>query len=222
MPSESEIITRYGTTKATVRETVNILRTEGRIVSRPGKGIFVRKFKRYDRHGSKRHLRSHRPAGTSPTQAETAQQDIRRELQLLGVATVPAPAEIAELLDVPTGTLLVRRRHLITLDGDPAQTANSYFIAEQVQGTRIARHEAIPGGVHAELASVLGRPLTEAREVFVARMPTPQETETLNLLPGTPVVELSRTIYAGEHAVEATSFLFDAGWHRFTYDVPMD
>ncbi|GAA1020169.1 hypothetical protein GCM10009556_082590 [Acrocarpospora pleiomorpha] len=68
-------------------------------------------------------------------------------------------------------------------DGDPAQSADSYFVADQVQGTRTARHEAIPGGVHA----VLARPLTEAREVFVARMPTLRETETLALLPGTPV-----------------------------------
>jgi hypothetical protein len=39
----------------------------------------------------------------------------------------------------------------------------------------------------------------------------PAETEALASLPGTPVVELSRTIYAAERAVEVTSFLLDAG-----------
>jgi DNA-binding GntR family transcriptional regulator len=53
-------------------------------------------------------------------------------------------------------------------------------------------------------------------------MPTPSEKDTLNLLPGTPVVELTRTIYAGDRPVDVTAFLFDAGWHRFVYDVPMD
>ncbi len=222
LPSESELVAEYSTTKATARAAIDILRTDGLIVSQHGRGIFVRRFKRYNRFGTKRHLSSQRPTGTSPTQAETEAQDIRRELDLLGVETLPAPADIASHLGVEPGTPVVRRRHLISLDGDPAQTADSYFLADQVGGSRIARMEQIPGGVHTELAAVLGTALTSATEVLVARMPTPAEKETLNLLPGTPVVELLRTIYAGDRPVEVTAFLFDAGWHRFVYDVPMD
>ncbi|MGW4412945.1 GntR family transcriptional regulator [Nonomuraea sp. NPDC004702] len=184
--------------------------------------MFVRRFKRYDRHGSKRHLHSQQAADTFPTQAETQAQGIQRELELVDVATVPAPGDVAAILGVDEGMPLVCRRHLITLDGDPAQTADSYFVAEQVDGSRIGRHERILGGVHSELAAVLGVPLTAADEVLIARMPTPAEKEVLSLLPGTPVVELTRTIYTDERPVEVTRFLFDAGWHRFIYTVPMD
>jgi len=222
LPSERDLVAEYGTSKTTARAAMDILRSDGLTESRLGKGVFVRRFKRYDRHGSKRHLRSQRPAGTSPTQAETQAQEIQRELELLDVDTIAAPADVASLLRVAEGAPLVRRRHLITLDGDPAQTADSYFIAEQVEGSRIARHEQIPGGVHSELAAVLGVPLTRAEEMLVARMPTPAEREHLSVLPGTPVVELTRTIYADEQPVEVTRFLFDAGWHRFIYDVPID
>lgn len=222
LPSESELIAEYGTTKATARAAIEMLRTDGLIVSQRGRGIFVRKFKRYDRYGTKRHLSSQRPAGTSPTQAETQAQDIERTLDLLAVETLPAPADIAGHLNVEPGTPLVRRRHLISLDGDPAQTVDSYFLAEQVGESRIARMEQIPGGVHTELATVLGTALTRATEVLVARMPTQGEKETLTLLPGTPVVELIRTIYAGERPAEVSRFVFDAGWHRLIYDVPMD
>lgn len=222
LPSESDLVAEYNTSKATARAAMDLLRADGLVVSKHGKGVFVRRFKRYDRNGTKRHLRSQRPAGTSPTQAETQAQDIRRELQLLDVDTIPAPADIAALLNVDEGTPVIRRRHFITLDDDPAQTADSYFIFEQVAGSRIARMEQIPGGVHAELATVLGTPLTAARETFVARMPTPGEKNTLSLLPGTPVVELTRVIHAGDRPVEVTRFLFDAGWHRFVYDVPVD
>lgn len=222
LPSERDLVAEYGTSKATARAAMDILRADGLTESKRGKGVFVRRFKRYDRHGSKRHLRSQRPAGTSPTQAETRGQDIARDLQLIDVGEVPAAGDIAERLAVEAGTPLVRRRHLITLDGDPAQLADSYFVADQVRGSRIERQEQIPGGVHAELAAVLGVPLTRAVETLVARMPTPAERETLALLPGTPVVELTRTIYADGRAVEVTRFLFDAGWHQFTYEVPMD
>lgn len=222
LPSERDLVGDYGTTKATARAAMDILRADGLIVSKHGKGVFVRKFKRYDRYGSKRHLRSQRPAGTSPTQAETEAQKIQRELQLLAVETLPAPADIARRLGVETGTPLVRRRHLITLDSDPAQTADSFFVAAHVEGSRIAHMEKIPGGVHAELANVLGEALTRATEEAIARMPTPAEKETLALLPGTPVVELIRTIYAGDRPAEVTIWLFDAGWHRFIYDVPVD
>lgn len=223
LPSETQLMAEYDMgSKNILKEARRLLEAEGLIVSEHGRGTFVRRFKRYDRHGSTRHLRSQRPSGTTPTQAETQAQGITRELQLLNVDTVPAPTDVAALLDVSKETDLVCRRHLITLDGDPAQTAASYFVATMVEGSRIARMESIPGGVHAELAVVLGTALTRAEETFVARMPTSAEVETLALLPGTPVVDLTRTIYAGERPVEVSRFLFDGSWHRFIYDVPMD
>ncbi len=213
---------QYGTkSKNILKDARKLLEVAGLIVSKHGQGVFVRRFKRYLRNGTKRHLSSQRPAGTSPTQAETESQGIQRGRNLLAVETLPAPADIAEHLRVEAGTLLVCRQHLITLDGDPAQTADSFFVADQVQGSRIARMEEIPS-VHAELAAVLGTPLTHAQEVLVARMPTPAEKEALALLPGTPVVELTRVIHAGDQPVEVTKFLFDGSWHRFVYDVPMD
>lgn len=222
LESERKLVERYGTSKATVRKALDTLKAEGLLVGEAGSGTRVRRFKRYDRNGSKRHLRSQRPAGTSPTQAETQAQDIEREIHLLDVEEVPAPAGVAALLDVPEGAGLVCRRHLITLDGDPAQTADSYFVAAMVEGSRIARAEPIPGGVHAELAAVLDEAPTRAEEVLIARMPTPAEVAMLALLPGTPVIELTRTIYAADQPVEVTQFLFDAGWHRLVYDVPVD
>jgi len=223
LPSETQLMAEYGTkSKNVLKNARALLEADGVIVSEHGRGVFVRRFKRYDRHGSRRHLRSRRPTGTSPTQAETQAQNIERTLDLLAVETLPAPADIAGHLNVEPGTPLTCRRHLISLDGDPAQTAVSYFVAAVVEGTRIARMESIPGGVHAELAAVLGASLTQAEEILVARMPTQAEKEILALLPGTPVVELTRIIHAGDRPVEVTKFLFDGSWHRFVYNVPMD
>ncbi|MEV7008699.1 GntR family transcriptional regulator [Streptosporangium sp. NPDC051022] len=220
--SERKLVERYGTTKVTVRKVIETLKAEGLLVSEPGSGIRVREIKRLDRLGSRRHLRSQRPAGTSPLEAEAAAQGVHRELILREVISFLPPPGIADLLQITPETPLVVRRHLVTLDGHPAATADSYIPAHLVEGSRIARHEPIPGGVHAELADLLGTPLTGAVEMLVARMPNPDETETLRLPPGTPVVELTRTIHAGDRPVEVTVWLFDASRHRFVYEVPVD
>ncbi|MER7205549.1 GntR family transcriptional regulator [Streptosporangium sp. NPDC000239] len=177
---------------------------------------------RFDRFGSRRHLRSRRPEGTSPLQAEAADQGIHRELVLREVAVTAPPPDVADVLQVTVDTPLVVRRHLVVLDGHPAATADSYIPAHLVEGTRIVRSEKIPGGVHAALTEVLGTPLTHAVEALVARMPAPVEAETLELPPGTPVVELVRTIHADDRPVEVTVWMFDASRHRFVYDVPVD
>ncbi|MGW4425769.1 GntR family transcriptional regulator [Streptosporangium sp. NPDC004631] len=222
LDSERKLVEKYGTSKATVRKVIETLKAEGLLVSEPGSGNRVRRIKRLDRLGSKRHLRSQRPAGTSPLEAEAAEQGFHRELILAEVTTAVAPPDVTDLLGVAPETLVVVRRHLITLDGRPAVTADSYIPARLVEGSRIARHEKVPGGVHAALAEILGAPLTDAVEALIARMPTPAETETLRLPPGTPVVELIRTLHAGEQPVEVTVWLFDASRHRFIYDVPVD
>ncbi|WP_157253252.1 GntR family transcriptional regulator [Nonomuraea typhae] len=222
LPSERELIARYKVSKTTVAKALAQLRAEGLLVSEVGRGVFVRSVQRLRRYGTKRHLRSGRPEGTAPLEAEAQAQGMVRERHLLEVATIPAPREIAELLGADEGAALVVRRHVLTINGEPAQIADSYFLASQVTGTIIAQLEQISGGVHGELAELLGHPQMRAVEDLIARMPTPSEAETLTLPPGTPVVELTRTIYADERPVEVTKFLFDGSRHIFTYDVPMD
>jgi DNA-binding GntR family transcriptional regulator len=68
----------------------------------------------------------------------------------------------------------------------------------------------------------LGIAFDIAVEELVARMPTLQETMTLRLVPGTPVVELIRTIYAkDENLIECLSSS-SRPTVSFTYVVPMD
>lgn len=173
--------------------------------------------------GSTRHLRARRPPATAPLEAEAAAQDFRRSSELVEVASVPAPSDVAARLSIPEKTSVVRRSYLLSIDGDVAQTARSYFTHNLADGTLLAEAAHPPGGMHAYLADDLHIDLGVAVEDLVARMPTPQETTTLRLVRGTPVVELIRTIYTkAETPVEVTVFLFAADRHSFTYIVPFD
>jgi len=127
------------------------------------------------------------------------------------------------MLNTAPGTSLIRRRYVLDINGAPSELAASYFTHELADGTILAEPTNIRGGTHNYLADELGLDLTHARELLIARMPTPQEVQDLRLLPGTPVVELTRTFYTrDERAIEVTVFVFAGDRHEFAYDVPVD
>ena len=65
----------------------------------------------------------------------------------------------------------------------------------------------------------LGYPPTRFREDLRSRMPEPEETERLQLPPGTPVVEITRTAYTSEdRPVEINEMIADASAYIFRYD----
>lgn len=223
LPSVRNLVDEFGTAQGTVRQAIEQLKSEGLIVARQGSGIFVRKARRRGRMGSTRHLRSRRPPATTPLEAEAAAQNFHRSSELVEVVSVPAPPEVAQRFGVPEGTSVVRRSYLLSIDGEVAQTARSYFTHELADGTVLAEHAQPANGTHAYLADDLGTTIDVAVEELVARMPTPQEMLALRLVPGTPVVELIRTISdKAQRPVEVTVFLFAADRHSFAYVVPLD
>ena len=223
LPSVRSLVDQFGAAQGTVRQAIDQLKAEGLVVARQGSGIFVRRPRRLRRMGSTRHLRSRRLPATAPLEAEAAAQSFRRTSELTEVASVAAPKEVAERLGVPEGTNVVRRSYSLSIDGEVAQNARSYFTHQLVDGTLLAEQVQPANGTHAYLAEDLGVALDIAVEELVARMPTPQETVALRLVPGTPVVELVRTIYDKvQQPIEVTVFLFAADRHSFAYVVPMD
>ncbi|MGH3826913.1 MAG: GntR family transcriptional regulator [Pseudonocardiaceae bacterium] len=224
LPSVRELVAQFATAPGTVRQAFAQLTSEGLVVARQGSGAFVRKPRRLRRVGSTRHLRTKRtdPAAL-PLQAEAHSQGFQRSSDLIGVTRVAAPIVVAERLQLPEGSTLIHRRYQLSLDGEIAQTASSYFPASLAEGTALAEPAPPPGGTHAYLADALGLTLEVATEELTARMPTHPESVTLRLLPGTPVLELIRTIYTSdERPVEVTNFLFAGDRHVFVYTVPLD
>lgn len=189
LPSEGDLMAQYGISKATTSRAMGILRGEGLIISHQGKGTFVRGFRRYDREGTRTRLSSPAPAEAPPVQV----------LDLLLAEEVAASSDVAGHLEADPGTLLIHRSYLVSLDGEPAQVVDVYSFADA--------------------NSAPGEASTRAREFLVGRMPTPDEVELLDLLPGTSVIEVTRVVYAGRRPVELMIWLFDAARHRFVYDI---
>lgn len=223
LPSLPTLIAEHDVSMSVIRQALQQLEAEGLIVTKQGRGSFVRRPKRHVRNGMTRHLRSKRQPNVAALEAEADRQGQRRSSVIRDVGNVAAPARVAGLLGAGPGASVLRRRYLLEIDGVPSELADSFFTHDLGDGTLLAEPANIPGGTHNYLTEQLGLDLTHATELLLARMPTPQEVQLLRLLPGTPIVELTRTFYTrDEQPVEVTVFVFVGDRHEFAYDVPVD
>jgi GntR family transcriptional regulator len=223
LPTQKELIEQSGAAPGTVQRAIAQLESEGLVIVRHGKGTFVRRPRRLQRDGSTRHLSQRRAPGAPPMRAEAESQNFEQKQFVVSARTEGAPLDVAGRLGLREGEPVLVRRFVLALNGEPVQTAASYFPDELADDPVLQAAEKVPGGTHAYLKQALGLPLRDASEDLIARMPTPDELKILRLAPGTPVVELLRTIYAADdRPVEVTVFLCAADRFEFTYRVPVD
>ncbi|MFC1409944.1 GntR family transcriptional regulator [Streptacidiphilus sp. N1-12] len=226
LPSENDLKDRYGTTRVTVRKAIALLKADGLLISQQGKGVFVRPRPAVQMLTTGANWRRRRESGTANYNAEAAAQGLVAEQQLLGVETLPAPAEIAERFEVPAGTPVIVRRLLFVVDEQPMQLVCAYYMAARFAGTEVEQPRRIRGGVSRLVEDPVG-PIRQRFIQFVEdleiRMPTPEEAETLAVPPGVPVARVFRTghVASGE-IVEVLDSLVPCDRHVFRYviDVP--
>jgi GntR family transcriptional regulator len=211
LPSERELVERYGTAHATARQAISLLISDGLVVPRQGKGVFVRE----------RPPLVHRLEAKRRILSEARDQGRQAEARLLSVEELTAPVEVASRLnlDVEKGGKVVVRQYLLVVDGEPVQLANSYFDAALVSGTPVAGPENItPGRIDAELRERFNLVPRRFLDEFTARMPTPDERRSLQLLPGTPVVDLLRTYSDPSHGpFEVARYVIASDKHVLVY-----
>ncbi|MPZ89175.1 MAG: UTRA domain-containing protein, partial [Nitriliruptorales bacterium] len=220
LPSERELTERYGTTNKTVREALAVLRAEGRIESQRGVGVFVRHRPPIRRLAHDRFLRSHREAGKAAYTAELEAEKRTPKVEVLSVEPEPAPAPIANLLQIAEGEKVLARRRRYFADGEPMETAVSYVPLDIARGTEIEKENTGPGGIYARLEE-LGHRLHHFTEEIQARMPRPDEARLLSLGPGIPVFHLIRTAYDETgRPVEVCDTIMAADRYTLTYELP--
>lgn len=218
LPGENALMDRYGVARMTARQALATLRYEGLAVSRKGSGVFVRLFKPIRRHGSKRLSRSLWGEGGNIWGAGF--EDRAVSVDHIRIDRVPADKELADMLGVAEGVMLLRRSRRYVVDDRPVQVAISFLSLDLVEGTQITESNTGPGGVFARLAE-LGHAPAEFSEMLTARMPTPEEVAELDIPPGTPVLAITRLAVTAEgRVVDVTRMLLDASCHMLRYDFP--
>ncbi|KOG87930.1 UTRA domain-containing protein [Streptomyces varsoviensis] len=132
---------------------------------------------------------------------------------------VRAPEGVAALLGVAAGDVVVVRRRVIQLDGEPCELTDTYYPVSIARGTRLAEKGKIPGGAVTFLAG-LGHVGVRVREDVTARMPTAEEREALRLDPDEPVLRLDRVTLDGEdRPIQADVMVMPAHRQRLRYEM---
>ena len=225
LPSESELMDQFQTTRTTVRRAIRSLVDEGRVRTERGVGAFVRRAVRPDaliRRPYDRMARFHyRDEGRSPVDVDAGSQGISPDAiqkDHVRLDEVQAPDKVAERLEIPRRTTVFRRRQRLLIDRLPTQLTTSYLPLDVAKGV-LREPVTGEGGTHARIEE-LGFRLTHSIERLGVRMPTPREVRMLRLDDGIPIIDLLQTSYAADHAVEC--FLAVIAGDRYVYRYEVD
>lgn len=228
LPSERVLASRYGAARNTAREAISLLQAEGLLDVRHGRGAFVRPTARMIRLGADRYSsRLRRETGLSPFRVEAQKVGKTARVQVPEIARVRPPTDVAERLGVSTDEeSVVRRTNHYFADEEPVQIGLTYIpwvIAEQ---SPLAAEVTAPGSrlssIYNELEH-LGHRLARVREEITARMPRPDEVETLRIPPGVPVLQVLHTGMDDDgQAFEVTRFTMRADLNALDYMLPVE
>jgi GntR family transcriptional regulator len=202
LPSESQLAAQHHASRPTIRRALQDLRLKGLIETRQGKGAFVRRPPPLAITLTAENYNRHQREGRPGFQAQMSEQGHTSHQDILEVATVPAPSEVAQRLGLEEGQDVLMRRLRFVVDELPVQLVRVYYEPGLIAGSQLERPIVIPDGVHAELRR-LGVRVTRFVEDFMgARLPDPEEERALQLPSGVPVTRNIRTAYAGDQPIE--------------------
>lgn len=222
LPSLHTLAADYHVSVTAMRRAIDLLKNEGLILSKQGKGNFVRTPVSVRRLGIDRYRRSiwSGAQGTPILKAEAESQGRVAAQNVREMGERPTPAVVANRLGISEGDLAWVRRRLTRIDERPNQTLDSWFPLSVVEEAPQLKEESTgTGGTFARLDEI--GPITDIQEDLEARMPSGPEAALLELPQGTPVYEVIRVIYAGERPMEVGHFVMAADMANFSYRFPI-
>lgn len=191
LPSIPAIASMYGVAKQTVQRTIDQLRVEGLLITKPGSGTYVRGTRRRLNRLSRGRYGAHR--------GYHADLAARYRQQLLEVGRATPPAEVADAFGVSDSTELVVRKHLVRTADAAVEVGASWFRLSDAENTPLARIQAYGRPLYQEVEEVTGRRYASATDQVTARQPTREEAEILAIRPDTPVLHLLHVAYDADH-----------------------
>src|SRR5262245_23262933 len=194
LPSIPTIAASYGVAKQTVQRSIDALRVEGLVITRPGSGTYVR--------GTRRRLSRLARGRYGARRGYHVDLAVRYRQVLTEVGIVAAPGDVTEIYGRPEGSPLLVRRHLVRTEEDqPVEVGASWFAPEQSTGTSLVESRPYGRPLYQEVEEQTGRVYTTAEDRLTARLPTREEAAALRIRPDTPVVHLVHIGYDADRQV---------------------
>lgn len=220
LPSESDLTAQWEASRPTVRQAIEVLRTEGYVDKQMGRGAFVRRRPAVKTRSSARYQRH--PAGeTSPFARDARREGVEPDWSW-ETQRVRADEKVAARLGIGTGDHVMRTAYLFRADGHPDQSSTSWEPFALVGGTAIEEPEGTdgPAGVIARFDSI-GMHVDRVTEVVRSRPPTVEERRRLDIPVGVWVADIERTHWVGDKAVETADILIPTDRYVLAYEIPV-
>ncbi len=220
LPTVAWIRDTYGATNDTVKSAFQVLAREGLIDTGQGRRTRVLE-RRPVIHRSASYVAPAADGGAQTWTKALSELGLRGTHSLGRVGEVPAPDDVAAALGIEPGTSVVCRPRVMLADGEPVETADSYYRLAVASGTAIARQGLIRGGVYAVFAAQ-GFPLADREETVTAGPVTDTERERLALPASACVIRMTivhRTADGSPISVDVCTLRADR--YRLTYTVPV-
>lgn len=220
LPSERELVDAYQVSRPTIRDAINLLRTEGVVAAEHGRGVFVRPSGTIQRLARARLSRKARGENKGAFLADAATQGFT-PTTTVEVRFEPA-GDRAAVLNVDPGDEVTVRDRVMRADDAVVQLAVSRLPRVFTRGTAIEQDDTGPGGVYARLEDA-GHTIGRYAEEVASRMPTPEEASALQLAQGVPVITVTRVAYRQDGTpLEVNDMTLPADRYSLTYEWSAD
>lgn len=185
MPSESELITKYGVSRITVRQALSELKKEGLLFKVAGKGSYVSKIKPFQGLG--------RLQGFAEAMSSHGYEVYNR---VLSIQLLPASAHIAQRLSLPEGSLINEIHRLRFLNREPVSVDVSHIPGHL--GERLAREDLAARDIFHILENDYAIPLGYADLTIDAALADNQQAELLQVALGSPLLRIERLTHTND------------------------
>jgi GntR family transcriptional regulator len=187
LPPEEQLADTFDLNRNTVRHAISVLVDKGVLSRKKGIGTFVRR-----KHGI-------HPVHTLGEMVSFVDDfnasDIRIEDRLTEQSVIPAPAEIAALLEVKAEDRLVKIERLRLADGTPFLLETQYYTCKDFG--RLSEIE-ITGSMYKILTDQFHADLDHALQTIRAVLPSQPVAQKLGISTSTPCLYIESLAYTAE------------------------
>jgi GntR family transcriptional regulator len=182
LPTENELLDQLGVSRTTVRRALQDLTNAGIINRHAGLGTFV---------GEPRIEQELRRLTGFVEDMEAL--GLRASARVVTTEEIPAPAKVANVLHVLTGTTVMHIQRVRMANNEPISFDDSYVPLEY--GVALTKEDLTVRPLYTLFEREMGMPLSGADYVLQATEAAPFVAEQLDYPTGSPVFLIERTTY---------------------------
>lgn len=197
LPTEPQLMAHFGVSRTTIRKAVALLRDDGYVDAKQGRGTEVVVP---DRQENSSYPFTSLLGRTTVESRIVAGPDAALVAQAATIETVPAPAHVAAALGLPPETSVHRVQRLKIVDDRPAAHIASYLAAAQFPG--LAEHSGHIHYLYRFLSETYGVRFARSQSRLTAVAADFIESRVLDVPVGTPLVLHARVTESPDGPVE--------------------